>query len=143
MVVFGELLLSRVLRMQETLNELKFAVFFYGIMLCPDNWRRQDINALCASRGCYGAELKDVSRLRADLPLLIVRCGKDEIPFVNDSIDHFIGLAKTIGVPLLKIDFEDGVHAFDVEQRADPRSAEIIRQTLEFMKKHLAPPASK
>jgi hypothetical protein len=70
--------------------------------------------------------------------MLIVRAGRDAIPYVNDSIDHFVEAARAKGIPLTKTDFENGVHGFDVEQKSDPRSGEIIKQTLEFMKKHLA-----
>lgn len=121
--------------MNESLGHLKFAVFYYGLMLTPDNWLRKEINALCAPRGCYAAELKDVSQLRSDLPLLVVRAGRDNIPYVNDSIDHFIDAARIKGVPLTRIDFENGVHAFDAQQKSDPRAGEIVKQTLEFMKK--------
>lgn len=123
--------------MNESLGNLKFAVFYYGLMLTPDNWLRKEINALCAPRGCYAAELKDVVQLRSDLPLLVVRAGRDNIPYVNDSIDHFIDAARIKGVPLTRIDFENGVHAFDAQQKSEPRAGEIVKQTLEFMKKNL------
>jgi len=124
--------------MNESLGNLKFAVFYYGLMLTPDNWLRKEINALCAPLGCYAAELKDVTRLRSDLPLLIVRAGRDSVPYVNDSIDHFVDAARAEGIPLTRIDFENGVHGFDEKQKSDPRSGEIIKQTLDFMKKNLA-----
>lgn len=115
---------------------LRFAVFYYSLMLNPGDWLRQEINALCDQYGCYSAELRSISRIPTALPLLIVKCGRDTIPFVNDSIGHFAGLARAGKAQLTLIEFEAGVHAFDVEQRTDPRAAEIVKQTLEFMKKH-------
>jgi hypothetical protein len=123
--------------MQENRDYLKFAVFYYGLMLSPDNWLRKEINTLVASRGGYAAELKDAGRFRADLPMLIVRAGRESIPYVNDSIDHFVELAKKAGAPLTKVDFAEGVHGFDEQQRSDPRATEIVRQTLDFMKTNL------
>jgi hypothetical protein len=34
------------------------------------------------------------------------------------------------------INFDNGVHGFDQKQKSDPQASEIIRQTLEFMKKN-------
>jgi len=124
--------------MQEGRGYLKFAVFYYGLMLTPDNRLRKEMNALCAPRGCYAAELKDVAYLRTDLPLLIVKAGRDNVPYVNDSIDHFVDAARAKNIPLTRIDFELGIHGFDQEQKSNPRSSEIVKQTIEFMKKNLA-----
>jgi acetyl esterase/lipase len=124
------------LAMQEGPPRFRFAVFYYGLMLSPDNWRRKEIDGLCASRGCYAAGLKDMMSLRTDLPLLIARAGRDNVPFVNDSIDHFADLAKQRGVPLTLVDYETGVHGFDQPKQPDPRASDIIKQTLEFMEKH-------
>jgi hypothetical protein len=122
--------------MREDRDYLKFAVLYYGLMISPDNWRRKEINSFLGPFGAYTAELKDVGLLRSDLQLLIVKAGKDETPYVNDSIDHFVGLAKEERVSLTFIDFENGVHGFDEKQKSDPRASGIIRQTLEFMKRN-------
>jgi acetyl esterase/lipase len=124
--------------MQKDRDYLKFAVFYYGLMLTPDNWLRKEINGLCAPRGCYAAELKDIAYIRTDLPLLVVKAGLDAVPYVNDSIDHFVGLAKEEHAVLTFVEFENAVHGFDIEQKSDPKASEIVRQTLEFIKKYAA-----
>jgi acetyl esterase/lipase len=124
--------------MQEARDYLKFAVFYYGQMLTPDNEFRDGINEMCARSGCYAAELKDVTQLRTDLPLLIVRGGREPmLRYVNDSIDHFLDFALAGDVDVTLIEFEEGRHRFEEEMRTNPRSAEIIEQTLEFMKTRL------
>lgn len=124
--------------MQEGRDLLKFAVFYYGQMLTPDNEFRDGINEMCERAGCYAAELKDVTQLRTDLPLLIVRGGREPmLRYVNDSIDHFLEVALASDVDVTLIEFEEGRHAFEEEMRTDPRAAEIIEQTLEFMKTRL------
>ena len=122
--------------MQDDRRYLKLAVFFYGHMLMPDNQYREEINRLCAPRGCYAAELQDVRQLRKDLPLLIVRAGRDEVPLVNESIDHFVSVATASDIPITFVDYQDGVHGFDFQQKNE-RSAEIIEQTLEFVRANL------
>jgi hypothetical protein len=57
---------------------------------------------------------------------------------VNDSIDHFVGASRSKGVPVTRIDVENGIHGFDYEQKSNRRSGEIVKQALEFMTKHLA-----
>lgn len=121
--------------MQEGRGFLKFAVFYYGQMLTPDNKFRDGINDMCSRSGCYAAELKDVAQLHTDLPLLIVRAGrKPMLRYVNDSIDHFldVGLASDMDITL--IEFAEGRHKFEQTMKSHPRSAEIIEQTLEFMR---------
>jgi dienelactone hydrolase len=124
--------------MQEGRDLLKFAVFYYGQLLTPDNEYRDGINEMCERAGCYAAELKDVTQLRTGLPLLIVRGGREPmLRYVNDSIDHFLDIALANNVDVTLIEFEEGRHAFEEEMRSDPRAAEIIKQTLEFMKTRL------
>lgn len=128
--------------MQEDLRYLKFAVFYYSLMLTPDNQFREEINSLCSPRGCYAAELKDIDQLRKDLPLLIVRAGHDDVPYVNESIDHLVSVATEGDVPLTLVDFKEGIHGFDVKEfwpkAPHAKSGEIVRQTLEFMRSNLA-----
>ena len=128
--------------MREGLRYLKFAVFYYSLMLTPDNQFREEINSLCAPRGCYAAELKDIDQLRNDLPLLIVRAGLDDVPYVNESIDHLVSEAAEGDVQLTLIDFKEGIHGFDVNEfwpeAPHAKSSEIVRQTLEFMRSNLA-----
>ena len=118
--------------MQEDENDAKFLVMYYGVMLSPDNYQREVHNTLCRSWGCYGDELKDVERIRTDLPLFIVRAGRDEAD-LNDFIDHFMEFVSGTAVQATYIDHEDGQHGFDTKIK-DERSIEIIEQTLEFMK---------
>jgi acetyl esterase/lipase len=117
--------------MQEDEKDVKFLVSYYGVMLSPDNYQRERHNTLCREWGCYGDELKDVERIRTDLPLFIVRAGRDEAD-LNDFIDHFMELVSGTDVQATYIDYEDGQHAFDTIKSF--RSIEIIEQTLEFMK---------
>jgi hypothetical protein len=118
--------------MQEDEKDIKFLVSYYGFMLSPDNYQRELLNSLCREWGCYGDELKDVERIPTDLPLFIVRAGRDD-PDLNDIIDHFMELVSGTDVQVTYIDHEDGQHGFDTKMK-DERSIEIIEQTLEFMK---------
>jgi acetyl esterase/lipase len=120
--------------MQEGREFLKFAVFYYGQMLTPDSKYREGINDMCGRAGCYSAELEDVAHLRADLPLLIVRAGRESMRYLNESTDHFVDFARASGVDLTLIEFDEGKRYFEEYQRKNPKSAEIIEKTLEFVR---------
>ena len=120
---------------QEGREYLKFAVFYYPWIMTPDNFERKEEDAVCAQVGCLGAQLADVKQLRTDLPLLVVRCGQDNIHNIS-LVDHFTQLATEAGVPLTLINFEKGKHNFDwrLFGIAEEEPIKIIKQTLEFMK---------
>jgi dienelactone hydrolase len=123
---------------QENTDYLKFAVFYYGYILTPENLLRQEYDAFCAEFGCYGAELPDIQQLRSDLPVLIVRSGKDWSPLDMEPIDRFEQLAQEQNVPLTLIRFEEGAHAFEWAEYSfgavKTKGIEIIQQTVDFMK---------
>jgi acetyl esterase/lipase len=123
--------------MQNNREYVKCGVFYYDYMLTPDNQFRESINQATQSMGAYGVELQDIERLRDDLPVLVVKAGQDTIPFINESIDHFLDVARDSQVPMTVIDYPEGVHAFDIRQQNE-RSREIIVQPLDFMKTHLS-----
>lgn len=124
---------------QEGREDLKFIVLYYPWIMTPDNYLREEQNAACFKIGCLGAQLPDVEQLRNDLPVLIVRCGRDT-PDNIAVIDHFTQLATEAGVPLTLVDFDEGHHSFDQrtvsEGEINSKATEIVQQTLEFMKEH-------
>lgn len=76
-----------------------------------------------------------VPSFRKDVPILYVRSGLDRA-IVNQPIDHFIRQALDAELPLTFINYAEGQHAFDIADNNDESRA-IIRQTLDFMKRHL------
>ncbi len=130
--------------MQDEHNYLNFAVFYYGLMLPPDNFRLAELQGICQDVGCYvpnpeddTAGLPEVEQIRTDLPLLIARAGKDEL--VNPFIDHFVEQATAVDAQLIQLDHPEGEHSFD-HMQTDEKTIEIIGQTLEFMSSNFARP---
>ena len=124
-------------------NYLKFVVLYYPWIMTPDNYLREEQNAVCFKIGCLGAQLPDVEQLRSDLPVLVVKCGQDT-PDNIAVIDHFAQLATEAGVPLTLVNFDEGHHSFDQrtvsEGKNNTEATEIIQQTLDFMKENLTAP---
>jgi acetyl esterase/lipase len=128
---------------QEGRKYLKFVVLYYPWIMTPDNYLRDEQNAVCFKIGCLGSQLPDVAQLRTDLPVFVVRCGRDT-PENIAVIDHFTQLATQAGVPLTLVDFDEGHHSFDrrtvSESDINTQATEIIQQTLKFMKEHAYDP---
>lgn len=70
-------------------------------------------------------------------PLLIARAGRDEVPELLPGLDRFIQQAISANAPVEILNHPTGTHGFDNVD--SPRSREIVRCTLDFLKEHLAP----
>jgi len=121
---------------QESREYLRCAVLYYGYMLTADQKYQALIDSKARKYGFYPGELKDVKHLHHDVPLFIVRAGLDRNPNLNQTIDHFLHEAISRNDSIVFINYNDGRHAFDMDDDND-RSREIIKQTLEFMRTHL------
>lgn len=68
----------------------------------------------------------------ADVPMLLVRAGHDEMPGLNASLDRFVARALANNLPIDVLNFPRGVHAFDVGQKTEAaqRVVHRIRQFL-------------
>ena len=119
--------------MQEGRSRIQFGVYYYGLSLTPDHKYTEAFGESCAQRGCLVNELADVTYVDPDLPLFIVKAGRDFIPNINEAWDHFIAYVREAGAPVTVVEYEDGQHGFDTQQKTE-ESAEIIAQTVDFMK---------
>ena len=72
-------------------------------------------------------------------PIFIARAGKDQIPDLLPGLDRFVAEALARNAPLIIFNQPDGEHGFD-NQPGDPRSREIVRESVEFLKRNLAKP---
>jgi hypothetical protein len=118
--------------MQEKVEGLRFAVYYYGLSMTPDKAYWDVLRANCTYRGCLYADLAPVSYVDPEVPLLVVEVGQDFIKQGNEAMDHFIEYVRSEGGTVTLIEYEDGVHGFDTEQQTQ-ESADVIKQTVEFM----------
>jgi len=82
---------------------------------------------------CAGKSVDDLQR---NIPLFIVRAGKDETPNLNETLDRFLAKALSCNLPITVTNHAAAPHAFDVMDDSET-SREIIRQILSFMRFHL------
>jgi hypothetical protein len=120
------------LLMSETLT---CAVLCYGFMLDLDGG-----TAVAEAQKQWGfanpSEGKSVDDIPRDLPLLIVRAGRDEFPGLNDAIDRFAMHALERNLPITLINHATGPHSFDLFDDSET-SRQIIRQILGFLRLQL------
>jgi hypothetical protein len=121
--------------MQEGSDYLKCAVLCYGIMLDLDG--STIVAELAKQFGfAYPCAGKSVDDLPKDLPLFIVRAGKDQFPRLNETIDSFLVKALSCNLPITFVNHPTAPHAFDLFDDSET-TREIIRQILAFMRFHL------
>jgi len=131
----GNVPLALSILMQEDREYLKCAVLCYGFMLDLEG---STSVAAAAKRWGFanpGAG-KSVDDLPKDMPLFIVRAGRDETPHLNETIDRFLVRALERNLPITFANHASAPHAFDLLHDSEA-SRQIIRQILAFMRFHL------
>lgn len=80
-----------------------------------------------------GMTMEDI---RADVPMLLVRAGRDQFTAMNTSIDHFVRHALARNHPLTAVNYPDGVHAFELFDDS-VGAKNVVRGVVRFFREHL------
>lgn len=80
-----------------------------------------------------GALAGDPARLP---PIFLAKAGRDQIPYLNASVDRFLQAAVQHEVTIDFVLHRTGEHGFDA-RNDDPRTHDILEQSLAFVKRHL------
>jgi acetyl esterase/lipase len=107
------------------------AVVCYGFMLDLDG-RTSVADAQTQWGFANPAAGKSVDDVPPDLPLLIVRAGRDEMAGLNPSIDRFVAHALARNLPVTLINHATGPHSFDLFDDTDSTRS-VIRQIVAFI----------
>jgi acetyl esterase/lipase len=76
-----------------------------------------------------------IDDLRTDVPILVVRAGRDECKGLNDALDRFLFRAFGANLPVAATNLPAAPHAFDLVDGRETREA--VRQILAFLQHHL------
>lgn len=74
----------------------------------------------------------DRSARQAEIPIFVVRSGKDETPGLNASLDRFIANALAENRPITVVNHAAAPHSFELNHDSST-TRQIIRQALEFL----------
>jgi hypothetical protein len=120
--------------MHDAPRPLNAAVFCYGMMLDGDGSTAvaDAAKQFGFANPTAGRTIADV----ADVPIFLVRAGKDEFPGVNESIDRFVRQAMERNLPLTVVNHPNVPHAFDLVDDGDDTRA-VIQQIVDFLRQHL------
>ena len=111
-------------------------VAYYGLMPTPDGYQAAAIDSSSTRFGFSLPGYRGGESYRADIPMLLVRAGRDRYSEILSSIDHFTAFAFQQNLAVTVLNYPEGQHAFDVEDDTDETRA-IIKQTLDFLRAHL------
>jgi hypothetical protein len=109
------------------LRGVRCAALLYGYMLDLDESARQF--------GFIDPQTR-FDEIPNDVPLLIVRAGRDGFAGVNDSIDRFAANALARNLPLTLVNHADGQHGFDLSDDSES-TREIVRNVFRFLRFYL------
>ena len=116
-------------------DRLKCALLCYGFMLDVDGSSAvaEAAKTFGFVNPCAGKSVDDLPR---DLPLFVVRAGRDTFGALNETIDVFVAGALGRNLPITLVNYAEGPHAFDLMDDSDG-AREVIKQVLAFMRSHL------
>ncbi len=117
-------------------NSFRCAVVYYGFFLTNDFKYLPQIDSISKTMGFMTPRLPDQIPWKKDVPIMIVRAGKDNVPYINQSLAGFYDKALNQNLPVTLINYPNGSHAFDVHDDNET-TKRIINSTLEFWKYHL------
>jgi len=82
------------------------------------------------------ARAASMHSLPRELPLLVARAGRDDMPGLNEALDRFVVEALALNLPLTLVNQPDAPHAFDLFDEGTA-SRQVVRQILAFLQCHL------
>jgi acetyl esterase/lipase len=116
---------------------LRAVVAYYAVLDLQQPAPGADSGISADLRRTFSAMLGLGEDARSAPPLLVARAGLDH-PWLNGGIDRFVRAATESGATLDLLIHPEGRHGFDILDD-DPRSRQIIRHTLAFLRDSLAP----
>jgi acetyl esterase/lipase len=116
--------------MRDTPAWVRCLVVFYGALDAVASGEHQavDINEFSPLRYLRGNPLEIA-------PMFVARAGRDR-PALNATIDRYVAAALELNADLRLVNHPGGPHAFATRDDS-PRSREIVRAALEFVRTHL------
>jgi len=120
-------------------NIFKCLVVYNGFFLTNDFKYLPQIDTLSQNMGFRTPRLSEPSNWNRDVPIMIVRAGKDNVPYINQTLSGFYDKALNLDLSITLINYQNGVHGFDFALDNET-TRQIIKSTLAFWKFNLVGP---
>jgi dipeptidyl aminopeptidase/acylaminoacyl peptidase len=79
---------------------------------------------------------RGVATIAANVPMFVIRSGKDETPGLNESLDRFVAAMLAENRQIAVVNYPDGPHSFEL-YHDNAATRLILRQALEFLRAQL------
>jgi len=116
--------------------KINCAILYYGILLTPDLKYYAAIDSAANMYGFYWKDLRPITSIPSNIPLLVTKAGKDQFEIVTKTTEHFVSEAIKSNAELTYIHYPEGQHDFDILDNTKT-SKLIIRQTIDFLTTNL------
>ena len=110
------------------------AALLYGYMLDLDG---STTVANASKQFYFAAPPVALDELPREMPMLVVRAGRDVTPGLDGTIVQFVAAARARGLALMLVEHASGPHSFDLVDDS-PRTREVIEEVLGFLRRSLA-----
>jgi dienelactone hydrolase len=117
-------------------NIFKCVVVYYGFFLTDDFKYLPQIDTLSQNMGFKTPRLSEPISWKKNVPIMIIRAGKDNVPYINQTLADFYEKALIQDLPITLINYQNGVHGFDAALDNET-TRQIIKNTIEFWKFNL------
>ena len=117
-------------------NIFKCLAIYYGMILIQDFEYLSQIDTLSQKMGFKTPRLGDPKDWNKKVPVLFVRAGLDNVPYLNQAFNNFYSKALEQNLPITLINYSNGLHGFDLYNNNDT-TRQIIKTTLDFWKFNL------
>jgi dienelactone hydrolase len=109
------------------------AALLYGYMLDLDG---ATVVADAAAQFHFAVPPASIDEIPRELPMLVVRAGRDVMPGLDASIQRFAAAARARGLPLTLLDHPEAPHAFDLVDDS-PETHRVIDEVVAFLRRAL------
>jgi dienelactone hydrolase len=117
-------------------GKARCGVIFYGFTLDLEGATGVATAAL-QYRFSNPTQGKRVEDLPATTALFLARAGQDQIPGLNQALEHFLAAAVRCNLPVTFVNHPTGPHGFDYMDDS-PASKQIIGQAIQFLQARTA-----
>jgi len=109
------------------------AALLYGYMLDLDGATSV---AEAVAQFHFAVPPVSLDELPRDMPMLVVRAGRDVTPGLDATLQRFVAAAGARQLPVTLIEHAEAPHAFDLVDDS-PRTHEVIEEVLAFLRRAL------
>jgi hypothetical protein len=85
----------------------------------------------------FAAPPVSIDEIPRDMPMLVVRAGRDETPGLDVSIQRFVAAARERELPSTLIEHAEAPHAFDIVDDS-PETHRVIDEVVAFLRRALS-----